>query len=113
MFLLFSHYLVNSISFVMTAGKTKLCLSPNRLKYGLTSYFLFVKVQIGNAYQVLFFTRVMTRATVGMFDWRLFDNSNRTSYVRQPSKVGMFDLDYVRHGAAIVEHNINRTLTGT
>jgi hypothetical protein len=59
------------------------------------------------------FSFVPKWATVGMFDWRLFDNSNRTSYVRQPSKVGMFDLDYVRHGAAIVEHNINRTLTGT
>ncbi len=49
------------------------------------------------------------KATVGMFDWSLFDNSNRTTYVRRPSKVGMFDSDYVRHGAAIVEQNINRT----
>ena len=52
-------------------------------------------------------------ATVGMFDWTLFDNSNRTSYVRRPSKVGMFDSDYVRRGrgrgAEIVEQNINRT----
>jgi hypothetical protein len=47
--------------------------------------------------------------TCGMFDWSLFDNSNQTSFVLRPSKVGMFDSDYVQRGAAIVEQNINRT----
>ena len=35
-------------------------------------------------------------ATVGMFDWTLFDNSNQTKDVRRPSKGGMFDSDFVR-----------------
>ncbi len=30
-----------------------------------------------------------------MFDWTLFDNSNQRSFVRWPSKVGMFDSDLV------------------
>ncbi len=36
------------------------------------------------------------RATVGMFDLSLFDNSNWTSYVWNPSKVGMLDSDLVQ-----------------
>ncbi len=43
--------------------------------------------------------------TCGMFDSTYFDNSNRRPFVRQPSKLGMDDSDYVR---LIVEHNIVR-----
>jgi hypothetical protein len=31
----------------------------------------------------------------GIFDWTLFDNSNRRKVVRRPAKVGMFDLNLV------------------
>ncbi len=31
-----------------------------------------------------------------MFDWTLFDNSNRRKDARRPSKVAMFDSDLVR-----------------
>ena len=43
--------------------------------------------------------------TCGMFDSTYSDNSNRRPFVRQPSKLGMDDSDYVR---LIVEHNIVR-----
>ncbi len=44
-------------------------------------------------------------ATVGIFDWTLFDNSNWTKVVRRPSKGGMFNSDLVR---LIPPKNLNK-----
>jgi hypothetical protein len=49
------------------------------------------------------------KATVGMFDWRLFDNSNRTKVVRQPKKLGCLTKIMFDGKLTIVEHKINRT----
>ena len=35
-------------------------------------------------------------ATVGMFDWRLFDNSNRTKVVWWPIKLGCWQLSNIK-----------------
>ena len=48
-------------------------------------------------------------ATVGMFDWRLFDNSNRTKVVRRPKKLGCSTQIMFDGKLTIVEHKINRT----
>jgi hypothetical protein len=48
-------------------------------------------------------------ATVGMFDWRLFDNSNRTKVVRRPKKLGCSTQIMFNGKLTIVEHKINRT----
>ncbi len=42
-----------------------------------------------------YYTRMAARAGA-TFNWTLFDNSNRRKVVRRPSKVVMFDLNYVR-----------------
>ncbi len=47
-------------------------------------------------------------ATVGMFDWRLFDNSNRTKVVRRPKKLGCSTQIMFDGKLTIVEHKINR-----
>jgi hypothetical protein len=47
--------------------------------------------------------------TVGMFDWRLFDNSNRTKVVRRPKKLGCSTQIMFDRKLTIVEHKINRT----
>ncbi len=48
-------------------------------------------------------------ATVGMFDWRLFDNSNRTKVVRRPKKLGCLTQIMFDRKLTIVEHKINQT----
>ena len=48
-------------------------------------------------------------ATVGMFDWRLFDNSNGTKIVQQPKKLGCSTQIMFDGKLTIVEHKINRT----
>ena len=60
-----------------------------------------VKTEKGHIAELVQFRFFVGEATVGMFDWRLFDNSNRTKVVQQPKKLGcltqiMFDSDYVR-----------------
>ena len=50
-----------------------------------------------------------SEATVGMFDWRLFDNSNRTKVVRRPKKLGCSTQIMFDGKLTIVEHKINRT----
>jgi hypothetical protein len=52
---------------------------------------------------------VVIMATVGMFDWRLFDNSNRTKVVRRPKKLGCLTQIMFDGKLTIVEHKINRT----
>ncbi len=49
--------------------------------------------------------------TGGTFDWTLFDNSNQSSFVQLPSKVGMFKSDLVRliRPKNQVEQNITQT----
>ena len=42
------------------------------------------------------------------FDWTLFDNWNWRKVVWRPSKVVMFDSDYVWREAALIKHEINR-----
>ncbi len=67
------------------------CCSSSSIDYGSSSCcygFCF-------RFRGCFYCFVVVMATVGMFDWRLFDNSNRRSFVRHPSKVGMFDSDLV------------------
>ena len=51
----------------------------------------------------------MYKATVGMFDWRLFDNSNQTKVVWRPKKLGCSTQIMFDGKLTIVEHKINRT----
>jgi hypothetical protein len=44
-----------------------------------------------------------------MFDWRLFDNSNRTKVVRRPKKLGCLTQIMFDGKVTIVKHKINRT----
>jgi hypothetical protein len=55
------------------------------------------------------FSSVIPKATVGMFDWRLFDNSNRTKVVWRPKKLGCLTQIMFNGKLTIVEHKINRT----
>jgi hypothetical protein len=44
-----------------------------------------------------------------MFDWRLFDNSNRTKVVRRPKKLGCSTQIMFDRKLTVTEHKINRT----
>jgi hypothetical protein len=55
------------------------------------------------------FFKLRTMATVGMFDWRLFDNSNRTKVVQRPKKLGCLTQIMCDRKSTIVKHKINRT----
>jgi hypothetical protein len=43
--------------------------------------------------------------TGGAFEWTLFGNSNRTTFVQRLQKVGMFDSDLVRLTRPKIESN--------
>ncbi len=70
---------------------------------------LVVHSEIGvDAKQKENFTLDISLATVGMFDWRLFDNSNRTKVVRRPKKLGCSTQIMLDGKLTIIEHKINQ-----
>jgi hypothetical protein len=54
------------------------------------------------------------RDTSGTFDWTLFENSNRTAFVRRLQKVGMFNSDLAQliRPKNWVGQNISQTKSG-
>ncbi len=51
--------------------------------------------------------RAISKGTCGMFDWTLFDNSNRRKVVRRPKKLGCSTGIMFDRKLTIVEHNIS------
>ncbi len=55
-----------------------------------------------------FFISILLQGTCGMFDWTLFDNSNRRKVVRRPKELGCSTRIMFDGKLTIVEHKINR-----